>query len=62
MGELYARSFRVFASVLGRGARVAVSVPGMDMLEGAEGFRLSETCPLRVHRSLTRNFCVLERV
>jgi len=62
LDELYARSFRAFADVLGRGCRLAIAVPDTGVLEAARGFRLLETHPLWVHRSLTRNFCVLERV
>ncbi len=61
LDELYARSFRAFADVLGRGCRLAIAVPEKAVLESAEGFRELESHPLWVHRSLTRNFCVLER-
>ena len=62
LDELYTRSFRAFADVLGRGCRLAIAVPDARVLDAAEGFRLLETHPLWVHRSLTRNFCALERV
>jgi tRNA (guanine10-N2)-dimethyltransferase len=62
LDELYTRSFRAFADVLGRGCRLAIAVPDTRVLDVAEGFRLLETHPLWVHRSLTRNFCALERV
>ncbi|MGD9962776.1 MAG: DNA methyltransferase [Thermoplasmata archaeon] len=60
--ELYARSFRSFADVLGRGCRLAIAVPDPEVLASASGFKELERHPLWVHRSLTRNFCVLERV
>ena len=62
LDELYARSLRAFADVLGRGCRLAIAVPDMAALEAARGFKLLESHPLWVHRSLTRNFCVFERV
>lgn len=61
LDELYSRSFRAFAGVLGRGCRLAVAVPDTKILDAATGFRVLESHPLWVHRSLTRNFCVLER-
>jgi tRNA (guanine10-N2)-dimethyltransferase len=60
--ELYARSFRSFAEVLGRGCRLAMAVPDVSVLGSAHSFKALESHPLWVHRSLTRNFCVLERV
>lgn len=62
LDELYARSFRAFAEVLGRGCRLAIAVPDPAVLGSAHGFKELELHPLWVHRSLTRNFCVLERV
>ena len=61
LDRLYARSFRTFADVLGRGRRLTMAVPDISVLDSAEGFRAVETHQLWVHRSLTRNFCVLER-
>jgi tRNA (guanine10-N2)-dimethyltransferase len=60
--ELYARAFKSFGEVLDRGSRASIVVPDVKLLESADSFRLLETHPLRVHRSLMRNFCVLERV
>jgi tRNA (guanine10-N2)-dimethyltransferase len=59
--ELYSRSFRVFSDLLGRGSRMAIALPELGMLDDAFGFKVVETHPLWVHRSLTRNFCVLEK-
>ncbi len=59
--DLYARAFRVFREILGKGSRVAMVVPDMDLVGEPAGFRLAGTYPLWVHRSLTRNFCALER-
>jgi len=58
---LYRRAFSAFSEVLGRGSRIAVTVSDVRLLEGVDSFRLLENHPLWVHRSLTRNFCVLSR-
>jgi tRNA (guanine10-N2)-dimethyltransferase len=60
--DLYVRAFESFSSVLGKGATVAIVVPSLTLLKGLEDFRLVEHHGLRVHRSLTRHFCVLRRV
>lgn len=62
LGELYARAFAACADVLKRGSMLTLAVPDLSILEGADGFRTVGTHQLWVHRSLTRNFCVLERV
>ena len=59
--QLYERAFKSFHGVLRKGAKAAVVVPDMKLLDEARGFRITGTHQLRVHRSLTRNFCVLER-
>ncbi|MCU0852229.1 MAG: hypothetical protein MUC90_03090 [Thermoplasmata archaeon] len=59
--DLYSRAFRAFSEVLGKGSRVVIVVPDMDLLHFADRFRLTQKHELWVHRSLTRNFCVLER-
>ncbi len=61
IGSLYKRAFEAFSEVLHQGGRVAVAVPDVGLLEGIDSFRILERHPLWVHRSLTRNFCVLER-
>jgi tRNA (guanine10-N2)-dimethyltransferase len=58
---LYRRAFKSFSSVLGKGAAVAVVVPNLALLRELDDFRLIEHHALRVHRSLTRHFCVLRR-
>jgi tRNA (guanine10-N2)-dimethyltransferase len=59
--QLYERAFKAFHGILRKGARVAVVVPDLKLLDESEGFHIIGTHQLRVHRSLTRNFCVLER-
>jgi len=60
--DLYERAFSAFAAVLGKNDRVAMVVPDIDLLDGADGFKLLEKHELWVHRSLTRHFCVLEKL
>lgn len=58
---LYKRALRAFSEVLDKGAIVAMVVPEVSLLECADEFRLVEKHDLWVHRSLTRNFCLLKR-
>ncbi len=60
--KLYRRAFSAFSQVLARGSKVVLAVPDTGLLDGSDGFRIIETHSLWVHRSLTRNFCVLERI
>lgn len=60
--SLYRRALAAFAEVLEQGSFAAMVVPSLELVENAEDFRLVESHRLRIHRSLTRNFCVLERV
>jgi len=60
--QLYKRSFDSFAAVLRKGSRIATIFPDMGMVDDASDFRLVGHHSLWVHRSLTRNFCVLERI
>ncbi len=60
--ELYRRSFDAFSAVLKSGARISIVVPDVDLVRSQQGFRLLESHHLWVHRSLTRNFCVFERI
>ncbi len=62
IGDLYLRALGTFASVLDKGSRLAMVLPDTRMLGETDGFRMIESHPLWVHRSLTRNFCVLERL
>jgi len=60
--ELYRRSFDAFSETLKSGARISIVVPDVDLVRNQQGFRLLESHRLWVHRSLTRNFCVFERI
>lgn len=56
---LYKRAFAAFDEALPRGACVAVTLPSEEAVELAQTrFELLERHAFRVHRSLTRNFCV----
>jgi tRNA (guanine10-N2)-dimethyltransferase len=59
--QLYQRAFRAFSDVLAKGSHLAMVVPRPSLLEGADEFRLLDTHELWVHRSLTRNFCLLKK-
>ena len=59
--ELFKRSFEAFADVLNRDAYLALVVPHISLLDDARQFEHVETHSLWVHRSLTRNFCLLRR-
>ena len=61
ISELYGRAFRAFHEVLGEGSKVAIVVPDVDLVRHVQGFRSRGSFALRVHRSLTRHFCVFER-
>ncbi len=60
--SLYSRAFAAFGEVLVTGAKAAIVVPDVKLIKLAKGFRLKKAIALRVHRSLTRNFCMLERI
>lgn len=66
MGEpvpvLMRRAFEAFADSLGQRDRVTIVLHDPEMASMAEGFTLVESHDLWVHRSLTRRFCVLERI
>ena len=59
--DLLHRAFSAFAEMLDCGGRVALAVHDASLLEEVPCFRLLERHELRVHRSLTRHFIVLER-
>ena len=62
LGSLIARAFRSFADVLDRGSVLALALHDPEIIAKADYFDLLESHQLRVHRSLTRNFCVLRRL
>jgi tRNA (guanine10-N2)-dimethyltransferase len=62
IARLYQRSLRAFSEVLSPGSRAALVVPDSGLLEPMTDFVLEEKHVMRVHRSLTRHFCVLRRV
>jgi len=62
IARLYERSIRSFSEVLSPGSRVALVVPDAGLLGTMDDFVLEEKHVMRVHRSLTRHFCVLRRI
>ncbi len=60
--DLYERSFEAFETAIPKGAHVAITLPSDKAVEvGERHFELEERHALRVHRSLTRHFCVFVR-
>jgi len=60
--HLYERAFAAFAEVLPRSGHVAVVLPSEEAIAAAEAhMEMRERHALRVHRSLTRHFCVFVR-
>lgn len=57
---LYSRALDAFSEALVEGGRVGIIVPDMNILDFEDRFRLVTNASLRVHRSLVRNFVVLE--
>lgn len=62
IAALYKRAFRAFSDVLDSGDKVVVAVPEIGLVQESPHFRVLDTHSLWVHRSLTRNFCVMEKV
>ena len=62
LGSLIGRAFRSFADVLDKGSVLALALHEPEIIAKAADFELLESHQLRVHRSLTRNFCVLRRL
>lgn len=60
--DLYKRAFATFHDVLDPGGKVVTAVTDPSLVGSVDGFNLLEKHPLWVHRSMTRNFCVLENV
>ena len=58
---LYKRAFRAIADVLDQGKRMSVILPDERFVGMATDFRVLERYSVRVHRSLTRHFYLLER-
>ncbi len=59
--SLYERAFKIFNEILTDGKYLAIVLPDKKSIEiGEELFTLSEVHPQRVHRSLTRYFCVFQ--
>lgn len=60
---LYERAFEAFSEVLKPGGYASVVLPKEELIvKGREHLQLIETHAMRVHRSLTRTFCVFQKV
>jgi tRNA (guanine10-N2)-dimethyltransferase len=62
IASLYQRAFKSCHEMLKPGGKLAIALPGEEHIALAEGFRLVGMYPVRVHRSLTRFFCIMEKV
>lgn len=60
--DLYKRAFTAFAEVLDRRSKIAVAVPDTSLVDRIDAFKVIGKHALWVHRSLTRNFCALEKL
>ncbi|MDD4308428.1 MAG: THUMP domain-containing protein [Thermoplasmata archaeon] len=61
IGSLYSRAFSACHSALKEGGRLAIVLPSETHVPLACGFTLDSMHPVRVHRSLTRYFCVFKK-
>ncbi len=61
IGALYARAFSACHDALREGGRLAIALPAEKHVGLAKDFRLEGMYPVRVHRSLTRYFCVFSK-
>lgn len=62
ISSLYKRAFQSISEVLKPGGKLAIVLPDMKHLELCCGsLKFLESYPVRVHRSLTRHFCVFEK-
>jgi len=60
--ELYSRALGCFAENLVDGGRVGIIVPDASILDYDKEFRMERRTSVRAHRSLVRNFIILERL
>ncbi|MFO7618560.1 MAG: RsmD family RNA methyltransferase [Thermoplasmata archaeon] len=61
IGSLYARAFAACHAMLKDGGALAIALPAEKHISLADGFDLEGIYPVRVHRSLTRYFCVFRK-
>jgi tRNA (guanine10-N2)-dimethyltransferase len=62
LSSLYNRAFNMFSEVLGEGGYAAVALPDTRSIQiGEEFLALEESYAMKVHRSLTRHFCVYRK-
>ncbi|MDO9537189.1 MAG: RsmD family RNA methyltransferase [Thermoplasmata archaeon] len=62
IGSLYSRTFSTCHAMLKKKGRLAIALPDEKHITLATGFTLEGMYPVRVHRSLTRHFCVFKKV
>jgi len=62
VSDLLCRAFGSLSEILDKGSKLAMVVHDPSLADNAEGFKLLGSHELWVHRSLTRHFCVFERL
>jgi tRNA (guanine10-N2)-dimethyltransferase len=63
ISTLYERAFKAFSQALKPGGYASVVLPQEELIDmGSKHLHLIESHAMRVHRSLTRNFCVFQKV
>ena len=60
--ELYSRALKSFARNLVEEGRVGIIVPDQKALDFEDDFKIARNTSVRAHRSLVRNFIVLEKI
>ncbi len=60
--SLYKRSLRAISELLNEGSTASIILPDMRFASISGEMELVEHYPVKVHRSLTRNFCVFRKV
>jgi tRNA (guanine10-N2)-dimethyltransferase len=61
IGKLYSRALKSFARNLVDDGRVGIIVPDLKALDFKDDFKVVRSTSVRAHRSLVRNFIVLEK-
>jgi len=60
--SLYSRAMKSFEDILPSGGKLGMIVPDVSLIRRRDSFRTVTAIQQRVHRSLTRNFVLLERL
>ncbi len=62
VSSLYSRAFETFEKILRPGGYLSILLPDKESIKIGETYlSLKESYAMRVHKSLTRNFCVYQK-